>query len=248
MLRHLALVFCIFAAVSLPARAAIETNAEHALLMDASTGQVLWQKDGMVPMPPASMSKLMTIELLFQRLKDGRVKLTDTFPVSERAWRTGGSKMFLKVDDRVSVEDLIRGLLIQSGNDAAICLAEGLGGSEEAFVKAMNVRAKEIGLTNSHFVTASGLPDPDHYSTARDLAVLAYRIITDFPEYYHFFSEKEFTYNKIHQPNRDLLLGKDPQEVTGPLVYAGGYAANFDTGTFLGGPCFVAPLPTAPRD
>src|SRR5580704_9892098 len=129
-----------------PARAAMETSAEHALLMDAATGQVLWQKDGLTPMPPASMSKLMTIELLFQRLKDGRVKLTDTFPVSERAWRTQGSKMFVELGARIPVESLIRGIIIQSGNDACVVVAESLGGTVEGFVELMNKRAKQLGL------------------------------------------------------------------------------------------------------
>ena len=119
------------------------------LIMDAQTGQVLWQKDGLTPMPPASMSKLMTIELLFQRLKDGRVKLTDTFPVSERAWRTQGSKMFVELGARIPVEDLIRGIIIQSGNDACVVVAEALGGTVEGFVDMMNKRAKQLGLTQS---------------------------------------------------------------------------------------------------
>jgi D-alanyl-D-alanine carboxypeptidase (penicillin-binding protein 5/6) len=211
MLRHLALVFCIFAAASLPARAAIETSAEHALLMDASTGQVLWQKDGMVPMPPASMSKLMTIELLFQRLKDGRVKLTDTFPVSERAWRTGGSKMFVELGSRIPVEDLIRGIIIQSGNDACVVVAEALGGTVEGFVGMMNKRAKDLGLQQSTFVNPDGLPEPPgQLMSALDLAKLARHLINDYPQYYHYFSEKEFVWHGIHQPNRDLVLGKLP--------------------------------------
>src|SRR6185312_655553 len=132
-----------------PAQAEIQTSAEHAILMDAATGQVLWQKDGFVPMPPASMSKLMTLELLFQHLKDGRIKLTDTLPVSERAWRTQGSKMFVELGARIPVEDLIRGIVIQSGNDACIVVAEGLGGTVEGFVDMMNKRAKELGLAQS---------------------------------------------------------------------------------------------------
>ncbi|MBI1214580.1 MAG: D-alanyl-D-alanine carboxypeptidase [Alphaproteobacteria bacterium] len=190
-----------------PAYAQMSTTAKQAIVVDTGTGTVLFEKNANEHMPTSSMSKVMTAYMVFEALKNGSLHLKDKFTVSKKAWQTGGSKMFIKVGDRVSVEDLIRGLLIDSGNDAAVCLSEGLGGSEEAFVKAMNLRAKEIGLTNSHFVTASGLPDPDHYSTARDLAVLAYRIMTDFPEYYHYFSEKDFTYNKIHQPNRDLLLG-----------------------------------------
>lgn len=209
MFRPLALLFALLAAASLPARAAIDTSAEHALLMDAGTGQVLWQKDGLTPMPPASMSKLMTVDLLFQRLKDGRVKLTDTFPVSERAWRTGGSKMFVRVGNRVPVQDLIRGIVIQSGNDACVVVAEALGGTVEGFVKMMNKRAKELGLKQSTFVNPDGLPDPPgQLMSALDLAKLARHLITAYPQYYHYFSEKEFVWNNIRQPNRDLVLGQ----------------------------------------
>jgi D-alanyl-D-alanine carboxypeptidase (penicillin-binding protein 5/6) len=200
-----------FLLLALPARAAIETSAEHALLMDAGTGQVLWQKDGMVPMPPASMSKLMTIELLFQRLKDGRVKLTDTFPVSERAWSTQGSKMFVVINSRIPVEDLIRGIVIQSGNDACVVVAEALGGTVEGFVKMMNQRAKELGLRQSHFVNPDGLPEPPGQAmSALDLAKLARHLINTYPAYYHYFSEKSFTWHNITQPNRDLVLGTLP--------------------------------------
>lgn len=192
-----------------PAQAEIETSAEHALLMDAGTGQVLWQKDGMVPMPPASMSKLMTLELLFQRLKDGRIKLTDTLPVSQRAWSTQGSKMFVELGAQIPVEDLIRGIVIQSGNDACIVVAEGLGGTVEGFVDMMNKRAKELGLSQSHFVNPDGLPDPPgQLMSALDLAKLARDLIRAYPQYYHYFSETGFTWHGIHQPNRDLVLGQ----------------------------------------
>jgi D-alanyl-D-alanine carboxypeptidase (penicillin-binding protein 5/6) len=194
-----------------PVRAAIETSAEHALLMDAQTGQVLWQKDGMVPMPPASMSKLMTIELLFQRIKDGRVKLTDTFPVSERAWRTQGSKMFVELNSRIPVEALIRGIIIQSGNDACVVVAEALGGTFEGFVALMNKRAKELGLNQSTFVNPDGLPEPPgQMMSALDLAKLSRHIINTYPDLYRYFSEREFVWHNIHQPNRDLVLGQLP--------------------------------------
>src|ERR1700754_1388421 len=190
-----------------PALAAVDTSAEHGLIMDAQTGQVLWQKDGMTPMPPASMSKLMTIDLLFSRLKDGRVKLTDTFPVSERAWRTQGSKMFVELGSRIAVEDLIRGIIIQSGNDACVVVAEALGGTVEGFVDLMNKRAKDLGLAQSHFVNPDGLPDPPgQLMSALDLAKLARHLIRDYPEYYHYFSEKSFVWHNITQPNRDLVL------------------------------------------
>jgi D-alanyl-D-alanine carboxypeptidase (penicillin-binding protein 5/6) len=200
-----------FLALALPAQAAIETSAEHALLMDAQTGQVLWQKDGMVPMPPASMSKLMTIDLLFQRIKDGRVKLTDTFPVSERAWRTQGSKMFVELGSRIPVESLIRGIIIQSGNDACVVVAEALGGTFEGFVGLMNKRAKELGLAQSTFVNPDGLPDPPgQMMSALDLAKLSRHIINTYPDLYRYFSEREFVWHNIHQPNRDLVLGSLP--------------------------------------
>ena len=209
------LSFCALLAVATvagfaaPAAAMIDTNAEHAVLMDAATGQVLWQKNGHVAMPPASMSKLMTLDLLFQQLKDGRVKLTDRFPVSEQAWRTGGSKMFVMVGNSIAVEDLIRGIIIQSGNDACVVVAEALGGTVEGFVKMMNRRAKELGLENSHFVNPNGLPDPPgQLMSAYDLARLAHDIIVNDAQYYHYFSERDFTWNNIHQPNRNTVLEK----------------------------------------
>lgn len=204
----LSLSLSLLAAFALPAQAAIETSAEHGLIMDAQTGQVLWQKDGLTPMPPASMSKLMTIELLFSRIKDGRVKLTDTFPVSERAWRTQGSKMFVELNSRIAVESLIRGIIIQSGNDACVVVAEALGGTFEGFVNMMNKRAKELGLAQSTFVNPDGLPDPPgQLMSALDLAKLSRHIINTYPDLYHYFSEREFVWHNIHQPNRDLVLG-----------------------------------------
>jgi D-alanyl-D-alanine carboxypeptidase (penicillin-binding protein 5/6) len=160
-------------------------------------------------MPPASMSKVMTAYLVFDYLKQGRAKLEDELPVSEHAWRTGGSKMFVPLGGRIKIEDLVRGMVIQSGNDACVVLAEGLAGSEQAFVDQMNEKAKQIGLTNSHFADVNGLPNPDHYMTARDLATLAQRTIQDFPEYYKYYSEKEYKYNNIGQGNRNPLLYKD---------------------------------------
>jgi D-alanyl-D-alanine carboxypeptidase (penicillin-binding protein 5/6) len=196
---------------AVPARAAIETSAEHGLIMDAQTGQVLWQKDGLTPNPPASMSKLMTIDLLFSRIKDGRIKLTDTFPVSERAWRTQGSKMFVELGTRISVENLIRGIIIQSGNDACVVVAEAVGGTFEGFVGMMNARGKQLGLAQSTFVNPDGLPDPPgQLMSALDLAKLSRHIINTYPDLYHYFSEREFVWHNIHQPNRDLVLGTLP--------------------------------------
>ncbi len=193
---------------------AVETIAREAIIMDIDTGAVLFEKNADRPMAPASMSKLMTVYMLFERLKDGSLSLDDTFPVSENAWRRGGAKsgsstMFLEPGSRVRVEDLIRGIIIQSGNDACIVVAEGLAGSEEAFAKEMTDRAREIGLTQSTFKNATGWPDPEHQMSPRDLAVLAKRLIDEFPEYYHYFSEKSFTYNNIRQANRNPLLYKD---------------------------------------
>ena len=198
---------------ALPAEAQVETLAKLAIIVDANSGAVLLDKNAGQRMPTSSMSKVMTMYMVFEALKQGHLHLNDEILVSERAWRNSmndGSRMFIQVGSRVKVEDLIRGVIIQSGNDASVALAEGVAGTEEAFVDAMNTRAKEIGLKDSHFMNATGLPDPDHYSTPRDLAVLAYRIMTDFPEYYHYFSEKEYVYNNIKQQNRDPLLGKVP--------------------------------------
>jgi D-alanyl-D-alanine carboxypeptidase (penicillin-binding protein 5/6) len=206
-------LFLFLGAVVQPAVAAISTNAEHALLMDGDTGQVLWAKDAFVPMPPASMSKLMTIELLFKELKDGRIKLTDTFPVSEAAWRTGGSTGFTRVGDHLTVEDLIQRIIVVSGNDACVVVAEALGGTTANFVTMMNARAKQLGLTQSHFVNPNGLPEPPGQAmSALDLAKLARHLIYDYPQYYKYFSVKSYATTDqgktITQPNRDLTLDK----------------------------------------
>jgi len=186
----------------------IETSAKQAILVDFDTAAVLFAKNADDRMPPSSMAKMMTLYILFQRIKEGRVKMDDTLAVSERAWRTGGSKMFVQVGSRVRIEDLIQGIAVQSGNDACIVVAEGLAGSEEAFAQEMNKTAKDLGLKNSNFTDSSGLPDPNQYVSARDLALLARRLILDFPEEYHVFSEIDFTYNGIKQGNRNPLLYK----------------------------------------
>jgi D-alanyl-D-alanine carboxypeptidase (penicillin-binding protein 5/6) len=194
------------------AHAGIATTANHGLLMDAQSGQVLWQKDALTPMPPASMSKLMTLELLFQRLKDGRVKLSDTFPVSERAWRErAGSECFVNIGDRMTVVSLIQCIIIVSGNDSTIVVAEALGGTVDGFVVMMNARARELGLTQSHFVNPDGLDvPPGQMMSALDLAKLARHIIYTYPDLYHFFGEKDFVWSNIHQPNRNPLLFNTP--------------------------------------
>jgi serine-type D-Ala-D-Ala carboxypeptidase (penicillin-binding protein 5/6) len=212
--------FFLFAIASLfalaaPAYAALDTTAEHAMLMDGDSGQVLWAKDAFVPMPPASMSKLMTVELLFRELKDGRVKLTDTFPVSETAWKTGGSTGFTRVGDKLTVDDLIQRIVVVSGNDACVVVAEALGGTTQNFVKMMNDRARKLGLSQSHFVNPNGLPDPPgQLMSAYDLAKLSRHLINDYPQYYHYFSVRSYTTTdmgkQITQPNRDLVLEKFP--------------------------------------
>ena len=190
---------------------AFETAAKYAYLMDADTGYVMYDKSSDVAMAPASMSKLMTAYMIFDALKAGKITLDTEFIVSENAWRKGGAKsgsstMFLNPGQSVKVRDLLRGIIVQSGNDACIVAAEGLAGSEEVFAALMTQKAKELGLKNATFANATGLPHPEHLMSAKDLAVLAQAIIRDFPEHYGIYSEKEFTYNKIKQGNRNPLL------------------------------------------
>ncbi len=201
-------------AASAPPAAAIEVVARQAILMDMATGAVLFEKNADEPTSPASMSKLMTAYMVFERLRDGRLSLDDTFLVSETAWRRGGAKsgsstMFLDPGKRVRVEDLLRGIIVQSGNDACIVIAEGLAGSEQAFAEEMTRRGRQLGLQNSVFKNATGWPDPGHEMSVRDLAVLAKRTIEDFPEFYHYYAERNFTYNGIRQINRNPLLYRD---------------------------------------
>ena len=186
----------------------LDTAALWAVIVDCNTGATLLDKEADTPMAPSSMTKLMTAYLVYERLKQGKLKLDDEFLVSERAWRMGGSKMFVQVGTNARVEDLIRGMIVDSGNDACIVLAEGIAGSEEAFVEQMNLKAKELGLKNSNFVNCTGWPDPAHRMSARDIATLARRIIRDFPDYYHYDAEKTFKYNEIEQQNRNPLVQK----------------------------------------
>lgn len=193
--------------------AAMDTVAREAILIDNQTGAVLFEKNADVLMPPASMSKLMTVYLVFERLKEGSLSLDEEFVVSDNAWRkgnwaSGGSTMFLEPRQRVRVEDLLQGIIVQSGNDACVVVAEALAGSEDAFAEMMTEKGREIGLKNSTFRNASGWPHPEHRMTARDLATLAMRTIKEFPEFYHFYSERQFTYNGHKQHNRNELLGK----------------------------------------
>ena len=186
----------------------VDTAARWAFIMDFNSGATLLDKDADVSMPPSSMTKLMTAYLVYAALKSGKLKLTDELPVSEKAWRMGGSKMFVQVGTSVKVEDLIRGMIVQSGNDACIVLAEGIAGSEEQFVALMNEKAKQLGLNSSTFRNSTGWPDPEHRMSCRDIATLARRIIQDFPEYLHYDSEKSFKYNNIEQENRNPLVQK----------------------------------------
>ncbi len=188
---------------------AYETAAHAAILIDLQSGQELYAKNADVPLHPASMSKLMTVLMVFERLADGSLSLDDTLPVSEKAWRKGGSKMFVDLGSRVRVEDLLHGIIVQSGNDACIVVAEALGGTEEAFAEQMTKRGRELGLTHSVFKNASGWPDPDHLMSARDLATLATIIIKQYPQYYKIFGQKEFIYNNIRQHARNPLLYQD---------------------------------------
>ena len=194
------------------AQSVFETKAKHAILMNADANLVLYEKEADELVPPASMSSLMTLAVVFRELKAGHIKLEDQFKVSEHAWRTGGapagsSAMFAPLNSMVSVSDLIQGVTVQSGNDAAIILAEGIGGTEEAFAQQMNDYAKEIGLTKSHFVNSTGLPAEGHVMTARELAMLARFLIYTYPEYYHFFGQRDFTFNTKHTfNNRNPLI------------------------------------------
>jgi len=206
------LILTLLGAMALAATAVkaqgFDTPAEQALLLDYQTGATLLAKNADERMYPSSMTKMMTAHLLFEKLRDGSLSLDDTLPVSEKAWRKGGSKMFVEVGKNVRVEDLIRGIVVQSGNDATIVVAEGLAGSEDAFAEEMTAAGRDMGMTGSQFRNASGWPDPEHYTTARDLAVLATATIREFPDFYRYYAEEVFTYNGIKQRNRNPLLTK----------------------------------------
>ncbi|MES2983567.1 MAG: D-alanyl-D-alanine carboxypeptidase family protein [Pseudomonadota bacterium] len=194
---------------------ALETPASHMVLLDVTTGSVLAEKAADKKMYPSSMTKMMTLYIIFDRLKQGTLTTSSQFTVSEKAWRMQGSKMFVPLGGQIGLEDLIRGIAIQSGNDACVVVAEGIAGSEEAFSVLMNETAKKLGMTGSNFKDASGWPSPDHTTTPHDLAALASALIRDFPEYYHYVSEREFTYHGIRQFNRNLLLGNAALHVDG---------------------------------
>ncbi len=187
-----------------------DVAAESALLMDFTTGQVLFEKYADIPMPPASITKVMTLLLAFEAMEAGQVDWEDQVVVSERAWRMGGSKMFIQVDDEVMFGDLITGISVVSGNDASVAVAEHLYGSEEAFARHMTDRAVELGMTNTRFLNSTGIPAPGHEMSARDIAILARHLIQSFPDILEIESQREFTYNEIRQYNRNPLLGRYP--------------------------------------
>ena len=184
----------------------LETIAAQGVLYDYESKSTIFEKNINEPMSPSSMSKIMTIYYLFKKIDEGEISLEDKFLVSKKAWKKGGSKMFVNINSEVKVEDLIRGIIVQSGNDACIVVAEAISGSEELFAKELNELGKEIGLKNSNFTNSTGWPDPEHLMTVNDLLTLTIRTIEDFPDLYHYYAEKEFTFNDIKQINRNPLL------------------------------------------
>jgi D-alanyl-D-alanine carboxypeptidase (penicillin-binding protein 5/6) len=185
-------------------------DAKGYLLIDADSGYVIAQKNQDTPMPPASLTKLMTMYVVSSAMKEGRIHMTDNVPISENAWRTGGSRMFVKVGTQVPAQDLINGIIVASGNDACVAMAEFVAGSEHSFVDLMNKVAVQLGMKNTHYADATGLPDPQNYTTPYDLSILARAIIYHYPEDYKWYSQKWMSYNNIKQPNRNLLLFRDP--------------------------------------
>ncbi|MDX1452116.1 MAG: D-alanyl-D-alanine carboxypeptidase family protein [Oleiphilaceae bacterium] len=186
-----------------------QVSANSYILMDANSGEIIVEHNADLQLPPASLTKMMTAYIVEKEVAQGRINLFDEVPISVKAWKTGGSKMFIKEGTKVLLEDLLKGVIIQSGNDASIALAEYVAGSEDAFADIMNQQAQLLGMVNSQFKNATGLPDEGHYSSAKDLALLALAIIKDFPEQYSLYAEKYFTYNNIRQPNRNRLLWRD---------------------------------------
>ena len=183
--------------------------ASSYILQDYNTGKVLAENNADAKLAPASLTKILTVYVVFKEIKNGHLHLEDKVTISQNAWKTSGSKMFVKVNDQVKVEDLLKGVIIQSGNDASVALAEHVAGNEATFAELMNQHAARLGMVNSHFENSDGLPNDSHYTSARDLAIITTALIKEFPEYYPWFSQKEFTYNKITQQNRNMLLGRD---------------------------------------
>ena len=194
--------------VMIPPPPALE-NSKGYVLMDADSGQVLAEKNGVERMDPASLTKMMTLYIAFTALKTGQIHLQDEVPISEKAWRMDGSRMFVKVGTQVPVSELLQGIIVASGNDSCVALAEYIAGNEETFAQVMNQIAVKLGMKNTHYNDSTGMPDPNHYATPYDLALLARALIRDFPEYYSYFKQQWYTYNKIKQPNRNLLLWRD---------------------------------------
>ncbi|WP_189526591.1 D-alanyl-D-alanine carboxypeptidase family protein, partial [Mesorhizobium sp. M7A.F.Ca.ET.027.03.2.1] len=209
------LVFGLLLFFQAPAGAQLfETKAAQAFMIDAETGTVLFSKDADKSIPPASMAKLMTMEVVFNAIKSGRLKLDDTFVVSENAWRKGGapsgtSTMFAKLKSSIRLEDLIQGVTVQAANDGCIIIAEGMSGSEDNFAAQMTERARQIGLKTSTFVNSTGLPADGQQTTVRELAQLALHLWRDYPDFYRYYGQKDFTWNKISQRNRNPLLAMD---------------------------------------
>ncbi len=185
-------------------------SARGHLLLDLNSGAILAEHNADERLEPASLTKIMAAYVIFRELADGNLTLEEEASISEKAWRTGGSKMFIEVGKRVGIEDLLKGMIVQSGNDASVALAEHIAGTEETFAEMMNREARRLGMTRSNFVNANGLPDPEHYTTPRDIARVAVAIIREFPEYYAWYSLPDFTFNDIKQSNRNRLLKLDP--------------------------------------
>jgi D-alanyl-D-alanine carboxypeptidase (penicillin-binding protein 5/6) len=209
-LLSLSLSFAASAAVPYVAPTAPEITAPAYILVDFHSNKVLAEKEPDKRIDPASLTKMMTIYVIDNEIKNGRFNWKDEVPISEAAWRTEGSRMFIPVGKKIAVDELVKGVIIQSGNDAAVALAEFSAGSEQAFAELMNQYAQRLNMKNSHFMNATGIPHPDHYTTARDLSILAKAMISDFPETYKVYSEKWFTFNGIKQPNRNRLLWREP--------------------------------------
>jgi serine-type D-Ala-D-Ala carboxypeptidase (penicillin-binding protein 5/6) len=184
-------------------------NAKAYILIDVDSGKIIAERNSEQKMPPASLTKIMTLYVVSNALSHDQIHLSDPVRISQEAWKIGGSRMFVKEGQQVSVEDLLKGIIVDSGNDACVAMAEHLGSSESSFTEIMNHQARQLGMVNSHFTDSTGLPNPDHYTTAKDLAILSRSLINDFPQYYHWYKQKWFTFNGIRQPNRNRLLWRD---------------------------------------
>lgn len=210
LLLALALLLAAPARAAIPIPAPPSVDASGYVLVDFNSGHVLVEGNARERMEPASLTKLMTSYIVFNELRLGNVSLDDQVTVSEKAWRTQGSRSFVQVNTRVSLETLLKGVIVQSGNDASVALAEHIAGSEEAFAELMNNYARALNMTGTHYVNSTGLPHPEHYTSAADLALLMQALIRQFPDYYEWYSLKEYTHNGITQPNRNRLLWRDP--------------------------------------